>query len=265
MTIFDTLGDSDGPGGVINFELFNRFIGNRVKDSSSSSCSLLRSPSGAESNVVGLDPHDVEDTARVALVQLKELRSLAASEDGPCPDPDVKLCLRCPKVEPKHGRQPKETAALGSAAHVVWDPPEFEGFVVDAVDLSKAKVYVTVMDKNVLTKDSVIGTAVLPLKAFDRSDVLDLEPAASASSAAASSGAAGAAVPRLEVVQVLSNPKTGESTKVTIVLGLQLMSKEAGFGFGVEKVFELQRWRLECDPVWGSGSEHFLPADPGKR
>mmetsp|Transcript_38796 Transcript_38796/g.76460 ORF Transcript_38796/g.76460 Transcript_38796/m.76460 type:complete len:261 (+) Transcript_38796:130-912(+) len=260
MTIFDTLGDSDGPGGVINFELFNRFIGNRVKDSSSSSCSLLRSPSGAESNVVGLDPHDVEDTARVALVQLKELRSLAASEDGPCPDPDVKLCLRCPKVEPKHGRQPKETTALGCAAHVVWDPPEFEGFVVDAVDLSKAKIHVTVMDKHAFTKDSVIGTAVLPLKAFDRSDVVNLE-----SAAASSSSSLVAAVPRLEIVQVLSDPETGEDTHVTMVLGLQLLTKEAGFGFGVEKVFELQRWRLECDPVWGSGSEHFLPADPGKR
>jgi len=151
---------------------------------------------------------------------------------------------------------------LWNSQSLVWDPPEYRGFVLDtSSDLAKASVNATVISKGSITSsDQIIGTAVFPLKALmngghGASSGEPLSPPKSPQSSFFN---------ETELVATLSDPETNEPTAVKLVVGLQIISKAQGFGFGMERVFELQRWRPGKQPPWGSSSDYLLPTDPGK-
>jgi hypothetical protein len=58
----------------------------------------------------------------------------------------VKLSLVCPLAENEYGKQFKQTAVHGASTQVMYDPPQFFGFVCEP-NLNKAKLILTVMDK----------------------------------------------------------------------------------------------------------------------
>jgi hypothetical protein len=127
---------------------------------------------------------------------------------------------------------------------VLYDPPEYFGFVLGAADADKAKLVLTLMDKHLVFTDAILGSAVLTLKKIALS---------------------GAKAPMQEVVLALCDPETGDSTRAQVVLGVRLCGKSEGFGFGVERVLEYERWRPEQGAApWGSSEKHLLPVDPGK-
>jgi hypothetical protein len=99
----------------------------------------------------------------------------------------------------------------------------------------------TVMDKNAITADTVLGTTVIPLKSFG---------AAASPPPSSPSSAATAATPTeaVDISKVFNNPNTGELTGITLMVGPQIVPEEQGFGFWVEKVFKLERWAVASDP-----------------
>jgi len=170
-----------------------------------------------------------------------------------------------------------------SSGNVAFDPPEYFGFVCAPADVPKAKVIVTLMDKNMVFADTILGSAVFPLKKMgssgsssslrDRSgsnmSSLSTNSAATTNSNSSSPGGGGGRgggqANMHEVVLRFSDPDTGDTLDTKVSLGLGLRSKSEGFGFGIERVFELQRWRPEqIHSPWGSSDKHLLPADPGK-
>lgn len=62
----------------------------------------------------------------------------------------------------------------------------------------------------------------------------------------------------------LSDVETGDPTGTSVMIAVRLVQKSVGFGFGLENVYEFERWRLECEPKWGNSSKYLLPTDPGR-
>jgi len=192
----------------------------------------------------------------------------------------VQSYLRCPPL--------LLLSAGASSGNVAFDPPEYFGFVCAPADVPKAKVIVTIMDKNMVFADTILGSAVFPLKKMgnssngsssnssrdrsgsnnsNNSSASSNSAATTRSSSSSSSSANGGASQgdMHQVVLTLSDPDTGDTLETKVSLGLGLRSKSEGFGFGIERVFELQRWRPEqIHSPWGSSDKHLLPADPGK-
>ena len=48
-----------------------------------------------------------------------------------------------------------------------------------------------------------------------------------------------------------------------MVLGVRVCGKEEGFAFGVDYAYELERWRPDRNPPWGSDASYLLRTDPG--
>jgi hypothetical protein len=119
VAVFEDMRVSSHGAGV-PFERFTRFVSARAaKASSGSSHSNANGSSslGSEgrnlaSCVVALDPNAVAADAQVLLLQLKALRQLGGG------NPYVKLALRCPITEKRHGKQSAVTAAHGHVEQV---------------------------------------------------------------------------------------------------------------------------------------------------
>jgi hypothetical protein len=139
--VFASMHDVDGSGQV-SFEFFTRFITRTRAATRDSALGRDSVGGGNMTSIVGVDARKVKPSSLVCIVQLKELKH-CVDKDGRHTDPYVKLSLVCPSTERDMGRQTKQTGEHGNTAHLVWDPPEYLGFVVDK-DVSKAKVVATV-------------------------------------------------------------------------------------------------------------------------
>jgi hypothetical protein len=244
-------------------------------------------------SIVGINPKEVRDDARVLIVRLKELRDLMLDPKHPEKgiDPYLKLSLVCGKTEARHGKQMKQSLPAGESVFLVYDPPEYMGFVTDT-DVSKTKLIATLMAKGgILQEDVVVGSAAVHLKRLSNAKLpkgggrggpsgktAQKAAAAAASSKTrprgGSSGSVGSSfgggsdlelLKEEDMVLPLYSVETGDRLKTALVVGLRLVPKAWGFGFAVEQVYEYQRWRPECiDNVWGSDEDHLMLADPGK-
>ena len=145
----------------------------------------------------------------------------------------------------------------------------FLAFVVDA-DPSKAKIYVTVLDKRTLTADVILCTAVIPLKLVRPMSTGDCTLRAEffvtsaigigvllpvflqdtlnfATFLSFRDEQVPVNAPKAETVTVkLSDPDTGDPTAVTIVAGLRVVPKAVGFGWAPA--------RQKIDPENNSGA-----------
>ena len=126
---------------------------------------------------------------------------------------------------------------IRSTENLIFDPPEYFGFVCDP-DMSKTKLVVTIVDKNLVCEDTVLGSAVFSLKKKTVGE-------------------------SFEVVEAnIIYSETGDRSATSLILGLRLVDKAAGFGFGVEQLFEYERWNVTAQvqgaPVWGSSEAHLL-------
>mmetsp|Transcript_3822 Transcript_3822/g.5052 ORF Transcript_3822/g.5052 Transcript_3822/m.5052 type:complete len:446 (-) Transcript_3822:46-1383(-) len=233
--------------GHLNYEVYSRAIQRSLSQSNLLAASSPRrsgvgeesrrqSDGGFDGSCVGINASAVKNDAKIVIVRMKDVRLHERF------DPYVKLSLVCPFVEKDHGKQTKQTAVHGSTKHVTYDPPQFFGFVCDK-NISKAKVILTVVDKNVLAADKVLGSCVVHLKKLKHVKSESHEEDS--------------------VELPLTDVESGEVLEgASVAIGVRMVPKSKGFGFGMEQVFEYERWALGKD--WGNTSDHFLPTDPGQ-
>ena len=271
---------SDHSGAQLSFEEFSRFIAkNRIVDADFPA--RLKQMNEGRS-VVGntVVARDVPESARVLIVQLKEVRGLSALErGGEGTDPFVTLSLRCPRggeTDKSYGRQQKQSSVHGNIIEsLIFDPPEYFGFVIlNHVDLSKAQLCVLLSDKKggMLERlkgaqNAEIGSAVYTLRSLD--SVVNEETHSRWASISETNNKNGldraTSLPQRSsnhpigdteerVEMQLCDCNSGEALSAVAVLGLQIVGKEAGFAFSVDYAYEYERWRPSRNPPWGSDS-----------
>ena len=110
----------------------------------------------------------------------------------------------------------------------------------------KAKLVVSVMDKDVWSEDAPMGSAVLYLK--------DLQLTAAAS---------GTGLEYTALTLALSDPETGDPTDMSMTVEVCVTTRDKGFDFGMETLYEYQRWST-LEQEWGNEEQDMNYGDPGK-